>query len=256
MRFLLLTLLILSCGKVQQSEHDYATQFPYSTASHYFQSTAKVEIEVFYEIGAEPFVGNRNNGSSLWGVTRVNMEKAFSYRSTIPNIIIPQKLDEMIQLPAQNKQKWSVDDVASLARNTSQMKASVSESYFQIYFLNGFSDQGNNIIGFNISGTPIIAIFKDVIRTSGGSSVQKFVEQSTVVHEMGHALGLVNNGIPLTSNHQDADNGAHTQNSDCVMYWKNEGSSDLAGFVAKYILAQDIVMWGPEVLSDIEAYSK
>ena len=29
------------------------------------------------------------------------------------------------------------------------------------------------------------------------------VEQSTIVHEIGHAIGLVNNGVPATTAHHD-----------------------------------------------------
>ena len=90
------------------------------------------------------------------------------------------------------------------------------------------------MIGFSINDTPIIAVFKDVVVTSGGPAVQKFVEQSTLVHEMGHALGFVNNGVPLASSHQDSVHGAHTVNSNCIMYWLNEGASDMAAFVQQF----------------------
>ena len=99
-------------------------------------------------------------------------------------------------------------------------------------------------------------MFKDVIKATGGNFVQRYVEQSTLVHEMGHALGFVNNGIPMASPHQDTEHGAHTTNSNCVMYYLNEGASDMASFVGRFITGGDINMWGPEVLSDAEAFSK
>ena len=74
-------------------------------------------------------------------------------------------------------------------------------------------------IGVSLTGTTVIAIFKDVIESSGVRSdgiVPKFIEQSTIVHELGHALGLVNNGVSISSDHHDADNGAHCINDICV----------------------------------------
>lgn len=75
------------------------------------------------------------------------------------------------------------------------------------------------------------------------------------MHELGHAIGLVNNGIPMSSPHQDAEHGAHTTNNECVMYWLNEGPSGLRDFVAQYIVSGETLMWGPQVLSDAEAFS-
>ncbi|MEN0059089.1 MAG: hypothetical protein AAGB31_09655, partial [Bdellovibrio sp.] len=115
------------------------------------------------------------------------------------------------------------------------------------------------VIGVSLTGTPIIAIFKDVVQSTSGNpngAVPKFVEQSTMVHEMGHALGFVNNGVPMVTSHQDTAHGAHTTNSNCVMYWLNEGTSDLTQFVLHYINSGNTVMWGSQVLQDAQAYSQ
>ncbi|HEY1079471.1 MAG TPA: hypothetical protein VGE46_05215, partial [Bdellovibrio sp.] len=86
--------------------------------------------------------------------------------------------------------------------------------------------------------------------------IPKYVEQSTLVHEMGHALGFVNNGVTLASAHQDTAHGAHTTNPNCVMYWQNEGASDLASFVQNFITNNTTVMWGAEVLQDARNFSQ
>lgn len=44
-------------------------------------------------------------------------------------------------------------------------------------------------------------------------------------HELGHVLGLVNRGAPLTSDHDDPDSPAHCRHDDCVMYWAFRGPS-------------------------------
>ncbi|MNL89156.1 hypothetical protein D3C87_2193110 [compost metagenome] len=55
--------------------------------------------------------------------------------------------------------------------------------------------------------------------------------------------------------HQDSAHGAHTINSQCVMYWMNEGASDLSNFIQHYITSGNTVMWGPEVLNDAQGFS-
>ena len=43
---------------------------------------------------------------------------------------------------------------------------------------------------------------------------------STVLqHEMGHLLGLVDQGSPMQQNHKDVANGAHCINTNCLMYY-------------------------------------
>ena len=76
----------------------------------------------------------------------------------------------------------------------------------------------NRILGINLDGTPTIAIFKPVIESASNSRTEKaLIEQSTIVHEIGHAIGLVNKGVRATTAHHDTANGAHCTNEGCVM---------------------------------------
>jgi hypothetical protein len=73
------------------------------------------------------------------------------------------------------------------------------------------------------------------------------------VHEVGHAVGLVNRGVPLTSDHHDAEHGAHRTNQDCVMYHANEGAAELAQFVRDAVVAGDTIILGDECLADTDS---
>ena len=64
---------------------------------------------------------------------------------------------------------------------------------------------------------------------------------------------LVNNGVPLTSAHQDAAHGAHCGSNQCVMYWANEGPSDLREFVTQNVTSGSTILWGAECLADVAA---
>lgn len=237
--------------------------YPYSTPQIYFQSTQKVEVEVYYEPAAEPFTGSTLQGKKYWSLLQDNLESIFQYRSQPPTIVSPLELSDMGILPAQNKQTWLATDILALHKQNFRGSSSPLESRFYIYFLKGYYSSGagpeNGVIGVSIGGTPVIAIFKDVVKSTGAKEdgpIPKYVEQSTLIHEMGHALGLVNNGVPMSTSHQDTAHGTHTNNSNCVMYWQNEGLSDLKAFVEKRITSGTTVMWGPEVLRDVQNYSK
>lgn len=56
---------------------------------------------------------------------------------------------------------------------------------------------------------------------------ERCVERAVVVHELGHALGLVNNGIPMVTNHEDSAHPKHSSSKRSVMYYAVEGTADL-----------------------------
>lgn len=46
------------------------------------------------------------------------------------------------------------------------------------------------------------------------------LERSTLLHESSHAMGLVNDGIPMVKDHEDKQNPGHSSDPKSVMYWK------------------------------------
>ncbi|MEK2644651.1 hypothetical protein [Bdellovibrio sp. BCCA] len=245
------------------SSSDSATSFPFSSPNLYFKSTQKVVVEVYYEPGAEPYEGTTLSGMNYWQILEDNLNSIFQYRSSPPVLVVPRALNQMTAIPSQNRTSWFGTDILNLSKQYRQTESTSNEAHFYLYFLKGNYNPGSgataSVIGVSLGGTPIIAIFKDVIQNSGNNPngpVPKYVEQSTMVHEIGHALGFVNNGVPMVTPHQDTAHGAHTTNTNCVMYWQNEGASDLSSFVQHYITTGSTVMWGPEVLQDAQNFSQ
>lgn len=112
------------------------------------------------------------------------------------------------------------------------------------------------MLGVSFGRTGVIVMFKDVIESTGLVAVpnlERFVEQATMIHELGHAIGLVDNGVALTTAHKDEEHGAHCTNEDCVMFWLNEGASDAAQFARDRVSGGDVVLFGDECLADVDA---
>jgi hypothetical protein len=79
------------------------------------------------------------------------------------------------------------------------------------------------------------------------------VQQWTLAHEIGHAIGLVNHGVPMVTPHEDAANPGHDTNEKCIMYWV-----DLKDFAAWKAAAQKMgegsVVFDPNCQQDMTAY--
>lgn len=254
MKALLLIILFVSfgCGKKLSVKSIYQKQDPSA-----LYTSGKLNINVYYEEGAEPYTGGVLQ-LKYWSLLETNLNSLFEGRTKRPAVSVPKELSEMGQLASFNKVTWSADEVLDAAKTLPVSTASDTQN-FTVLFLKGFAKEGPGIIGFHISGTYVVAIFKDVIRSAGvgqNELVPKYIEQATLVHEIGHALGLVNNGLDMQEPHQDSAHGAHCNNPDCVMYYSNEGASSMMKFAANAAAKLSIVMFDNQCLSDSRNYKQ
>ena len=115
-------------------------------------------------------------------------------------------------------EELTVDDLLAIAAAHRDQRSSAAVYTYYVVFVSGFYTDGTgprpNVLAVSIGSTGVVAMFKDVIAGTGGvvPNVEKFVEQSTLVHELGHAVGLVANGVATTSAHHDSAHGAHCTN--------------------------------------------
>lgn len=90
-----------------------------------------------------------------------------------------------------------------------------------LLFLDGAFAQADNVLGLAYNNTSM-AIFQEKIEANTGGALQpsqSVVEGTVANHEVGHLLGLVNNGAAMVAPHQDPANGHHCDDEQCLMYY-------------------------------------
>ena len=217
----------------------------------------KVVIEIDYETNQAPYTGPILGFGDTFDLSSANFARLFA--GTKP-VELPRVLADMQDIGAVADEELTIQDILAIAAAHRDRHDSADTRTYYLVFVSGHYVQNGtvnpNILGVSIVGTGVIAMFKDVVRGTGGGlgvNTVRYVEQSTIVHEVAHALGMVGGDVPTTSNHEDAAHDGHCTNDKCVMYWLNEGASEATAFATKYVLTKDSVLFGPECLADADA---
>ena len=227
---------------------------PTGNATVFDPKYTAVNVEIDYEPGAEPYTGNIIGFGDTFDLTYANIDRVFAGKKQLG---IPRTLAAMESVGAIADEELTIADIVALAETHRDQRDTATAKTYYILFVSGHYADANGpntgVLGISLGTTGIIVMFKDVIESAGIGNIQRYVEQSTLVHELGHAIGLVNNGVPLTSAHQDTDHGAHCTNDSCVMYWANEGVSGMTAYATQYVLANDSILFRAECLADVDA---
>lgn len=101
-----------------------------------------------------------------------------------------------------------------------------------VVYLNGFSNDHPNALGDTLSATAL-SIFPDRIRNSFQAPAdhtpspgeqatltgqRELLERVTLLHELGHALGLINLLYQSSRNHEDPESQGHSANPGSIMW--------------------------------------
>lgn len=224
----------------------------------YSDAIKRVVIEIDYATGAEPYTGNIVLFGDIWGVFTTNAERLFL--GSGKELTIPTELSEMEELTDVKGTEFTGKAILEVAAAHRAMLSAGDTATFYFLWLPGYYHDGEtvrkDVLGVSLGSTGVLAMFKPVIASTGigpGSSIEKHVEQATLVHEFGHAIGLVKNGIELASPHHDEPHGAHCSNQDCVMYYAIEGTSGAVEFAGKLAMGQSAVLFADDCLADVDA---
>lgn len=126
--------------------------------------------------------------------------------------------------------RWSVEEILELEEEHRDHRKEGSETAMYVVYLDGRSDRDegdSRILGVAYSASSF-AIFKESIREVASNILSvsaEDIERSVVVHELGHLLGLVNNGIRMCTDHEDDDHPKHSDNKQSVMFWAIESDA-------------------------------
>jgi hypothetical protein len=173
-------------------------------------------------------------------------------------LTIPIALADMQNVGAIADEELTIADIGMLATaHRDQHDSADTKTYWVLFASGHFADENGpnmQVLGISIGST--IVMFKDVIRSTGqlgNPNTVRYVEQSTMIHELAHSIGLVDNGVPMVADHRDTEHGAHCTNPDCVEFWLNEGASEARDFALRRLLTKSSLLFDAACLADVDA---
>jgi len=122
--------------------------------------------------------------------------------------------------------EWNAEDVRDIGWSTKQNTPQMGDTLTWFVMFPAGLYEDSSVLGVAVDASTI-AIFGDSIDEAEGPfgrPSSEEVENSVLVHEVGHLLGLVNLVYTSPSNHEDADHEGHSNNQDSVMYWAIEST--------------------------------
>jgi len=147
-------------------------------------------------------------------------------------------------IPSTGKSEYSVNDVENIEKASRTQTTSDKTLTAYFLFVDGdyASNSGNSkVLGFAYGSSSVTILEKTIKGLSGGIGQPSVtaLETTVLLHEFGHILGLVSNGTPITSDHQDVAHGKHCNDQNCLMYYSVETSDVVANIVGGSIPALD-----------------
>lgn len=127
-------------------------------------------------------------------------------------------------IPSPGLSPYSVEDIRSLEDQNRTDYNSDQNLAAYIFFTDGeYSENTENskILGIAYRNTSM-AIFESTVHELSDQILEPdraMLESTILNHEFGHVLGLVGNGTPIQTDHQDFEHGHHCDVGDCLMNW-------------------------------------
>ncbi len=182
-------------------------------------------------------------------ILEIDAVAGLSLREGIPELLV-SGLEELLdkpggiqvqidgEIPSKGEEHaWEFDELQGLADEHFDLETPEDTIKIHIMLLDGHSaddDETGSVLGLAWSSAHLV-LFKNTLGSScehqpprpmGAAIIQALcleAERAILFHELGHLIGLVNNGISMQSEHQDKERGAHSNNEECLMYWAYEG---------------------------------
>jgi hypothetical protein len=149
-------------------------------------------------------------------------------------------LDEELPPLGDAERAWTFAELNGLADAHRTLRRPAEEAVLHVLYVDGRyedDDDESAVLGFAWKGDSIVMLKDNIDRACRegpavtllapalAETVCRRTEATVLLHEVGHLMGLVNNGAEMVADHQDDEHGAHDVNEDCIMYWLNERST-------------------------------
>jgi hypothetical protein len=203
----------------------------------------KLHVEIDFPTGSEP------NDQAL-GDWQLAIADATGRSAS--NVILTKNA----VIPSEPGRKYSTSDIVSLEDAHRTVHTSGDTAGLFILYVAGGSDADSSdgsalVLGAAYRATSIV-MFKGNIKSSSSADCsgllctptskpqEHYVERAVLIHEMGHAMGLVDLGAPMQRPHEDTSGApghdparhGHSSNQNDVMWWAVENSASLSSLVS------------------------
>ncbi len=198
-----LSAFVTSCQKEKLEDQDYKTL---GTSANSFLSATNytsLKVQISYMPGNEPSDSSINVFNQFLNLY-LNKPGGFSI-SKKPIAASGKTMLTLKEIVAiENKYRTSFT-----AGSEIDAHILITDSYYSI----------QDILATSYWNTSYVIFGKTLNDFSGGAGQVSKTRLMTLLlcHEMGHLMGLVNQGTPMLTNHQDVSHGAHCDNLNCLM---------------------------------------
>lgn len=139
-------------------------------------------------------------------------------------------------ITVQATKPYSLEEISEIEnQNRTQYNSSDQIAAYYFFADGGFEDDTDQskTLGIAYWNTSMV-IFEKTIQDLSNDPLEparEVLETTVTTHEFGHILGLVNNGTPMLTDHQDEAHGPHCDVEDCLMNWQAEASQNIGNLI-------------------------
>ncbi|WP_114751289.1 hypothetical protein [Pleomorphovibrio marinus] len=143
------------------------------------------------------------------------------------------------EIPAKGQDTYTINNIRDLEREHRTLYNQGNTVTIFVMVLDGnFSrdEEETFTIGIAYQNTSMALFGPRIHMNTGGfrRPSRGLLETTVALHELGHLLGLVNNGTAMVHDHEDEEQEKHCDNEECLMFWQVE-TSGLFGFLGNTI---------------------
>lgn len=131
------------------------------------------------------------------------------------------------EIPARGQQSYTVQEILEIEKEERERYNERNILTAFLLVVDGYfsqDDEDSFALGAAYQSSSMVLFGRRIAENSGvfGRPGRALLETTIVLHELGHLMGLVNNGTDMVEDHEDEENHFHCDNSSCLMFWAVE----------------------------------